>query len=71
MRKKSMAGELFKSMAGVQIVHIPHKGSGEARTSVMPHALQVRWILKHADDPREVDNRVYVFAPERGAVSVR
>ena len=36
-----------------------------------PHALQVRWILKHADDPREVDNRVYIFAPERGAVLVR
>lgn len=35
------------------------------------HALQMRWILKHADDPREVDNRVYVFAPERGAVAVR
>jgi tripartite-type tricarboxylate transporter receptor subunit TctC len=30
-----MAGELFKAMAGVEIVHIPHKGSGEARTSVM------------------------------------
>ena len=30
-----MAGELFKSMAGVDIVHIPHKGSGEARTSVI------------------------------------
>jgi tripartite-type tricarboxylate transporter receptor subunit TctC len=30
-----MAGELFKAMAGVDIVHIPHKGSGEARTSVM------------------------------------
>ena len=30
-----MAGELFKSMAGVDIVHVPHKGSGEARTSVM------------------------------------
>jgi tripartite-type tricarboxylate transporter receptor subunit TctC len=30
-----LAGELFKSMAGVDIVHIPHKGSGEARTSVM------------------------------------
>ncbi len=30
-----MAGELFKAMAGVAIVHIPHKGSGEARTSVM------------------------------------
>ncbi len=35
------------------------------------HALQVRWILKHADDPKEVDNRVYVFVPGRGAVSVR
>lgn len=30
-----MAGELFKALAGVDIVHIPHKGSGEARTSVM------------------------------------
>ena len=30
-----MAGELFKAMAGVDIVHIPHKSSGEARTSVM------------------------------------
>ena len=30
-----MAGELFKSMAQVDIVHVPHKGSAEARTSVM------------------------------------
>jgi tripartite-type tricarboxylate transporter receptor subunit TctC len=30
-----MAGELFKALAGVEVVHIPHKGSGEARTSVM------------------------------------
>jgi tripartite-type tricarboxylate transporter receptor subunit TctC len=30
-----MAGELFKALAGVDIVHIPHKGSGEARTSTM------------------------------------
>lgn len=30
-----MAGELFKAMAGVEIVHVPHKGSGEARTSVI------------------------------------
>ena len=30
-----MAGELFKSMAHVDIVHVPHKGSAEARTSVM------------------------------------
>jgi len=30
-----MAGELFKALAGVDIVHVPHKGSGEARTSVI------------------------------------
>ncbi len=30
-----MAGELFKAMAGVDIVHVPHKGSDQARTSVM------------------------------------
>jgi tripartite-type tricarboxylate transporter receptor subunit TctC len=30
-----MAGELFKAMAGVDIVHVPHKESSGARTSVM------------------------------------
>ena len=30
-----MAGELFKHMAGVDIVHIPHKGSDQARTAVL------------------------------------
>jgi len=30
-----MAGELFKSMSGSNIVHVPHKASGEARNSVI------------------------------------
>ena len=30
-----MAGELFKAMAEIDVVHVPHKGSAEARTSVM------------------------------------
>ena len=30
-----MAGELFKAMAGVDIVHVPYKGSSAARTDVM------------------------------------
>ena len=30
-----MAGELFKAMTGTDILHIPHKGSGEARASVI------------------------------------
>jgi tripartite-type tricarboxylate transporter receptor subunit TctC len=30
-----MAGELFKAMSGTDILHVPHKGSGEARASVL------------------------------------
>jgi tripartite-type tricarboxylate transporter receptor subunit TctC len=30
-----LAGELFKSMAGVDIVHVPHKGSDQARAAVL------------------------------------
>jgi tripartite-type tricarboxylate transporter receptor subunit TctC len=29
-----MAGELFKAMSGTQIAHVPHKASGDARTSI-------------------------------------
>ncbi len=36
-----MAGELFKAMAGVDIVHVPHKGSAEARTSVMSGQVEI------------------------------
>jgi tripartite-type tricarboxylate transporter receptor subunit TctC len=28
-----MAGELFKAMSGTDIVHVPHKASGEARNA--------------------------------------
>jgi tripartite-type tricarboxylate transporter receptor subunit TctC len=30
-----MAGELFKSMAGINIVHVPYKGSSEARNDLL------------------------------------
>jgi tripartite-type tricarboxylate transporter receptor subunit TctC len=36
-----MAGELFKAMAGVDIVHIPHKGSDQARASVLGGQVQM------------------------------
>jgi tripartite-type tricarboxylate transporter receptor subunit TctC len=36
-----MAGELFKAMAGVDIVHVPHKGSDQARASVMGGQVQM------------------------------
>ena len=36
-----MAGELFKSMAGVDIVHVPHKGSDQARTAILGGQVQM------------------------------
>ena len=36
-----MAGELFKAMAGVSIVHIPYKGSTGARTDVLGGQLEM------------------------------
>ena len=35
------AGELFKAMAGVDIVHIPHKGSDQARAAVLGGQVQM------------------------------
>ena len=36
-----MAGELFKSMSGTQIAHVPHKASGEARSAVLGGHVQM------------------------------
>src|SRR6187401_628810 len=36
-----MAGELFKAMSGTEIVHVPHKASGEARNSVIGGHVQM------------------------------
>jgi tripartite-type tricarboxylate transporter receptor subunit TctC len=36
-----MAGELLKAMTGTNIVHVPHRGSGEARNNVIGGHLQV------------------------------
>lgn len=36
-----MAGELFKAMSGTNIVHVPHKASGEMRNSVIGGHVQM------------------------------
>ena len=36
-----MAGELFKAMAGIDVVHVPYKGSGEARAGVLGGQVQM------------------------------
>jgi tripartite-type tricarboxylate transporter receptor subunit TctC len=36
-----MAGELFKSMTGIDVVHVPYRNSGEARTGVISGQVQM------------------------------
>ncbi len=36
-----MAGELFKAMSGTDIVHVPHKASGDARSAVLGGHVQM------------------------------
>jgi len=36
-----MAGELYKAMSGTNIVHVPHKASGEARSAVLGGHVQM------------------------------
>src|SRR5437868_4022015 len=37
-----MAGELFKTMAGIDLVHVPYRNSGEARSGVIGGQVQMR-----------------------------
>jgi tripartite-type tricarboxylate transporter receptor subunit TctC len=36
-----MAGELFKAMAGIDLVHVPYRNSGEARSGVIGGQVQM------------------------------
>ncbi len=53
-----MAGELFKSMSGTDILHVPHKSSGEARNDVMGGHVQMMFdavtAMKGAVETNEV-----------------
>ncbi len=55
-----MAGELFKAMSATDIVHIPHKASGEARSSVLGGHVQMMFdaITTMADNARAGQVRI-------------
>jgi tripartite-type tricarboxylate transporter receptor subunit TctC len=36
-----MGGELFKTMAGIDVVHVPYRNSGDARTGVISGQVQM------------------------------
>ena len=68
-----LAGELFKSMAAVDIVHVPYKGSSEARTGVMCGQVELMFdaittmtpIVKSGPRARACHHRAQAF--ERAA----
>lgn len=57
-----MAGELFKSMAGVNIVHVPYKGSSGARTDVMAGHVQMMFDAVTAMAPQVKAGKVKALA---------
>jgi tripartite-type tricarboxylate transporter receptor subunit TctC len=57
-----LAGENFKSLSGTDIVHIPHKGSGEARTSVIGGHVQMMMDAVTAMTPMIASGQVKALA---------
>ncbi len=57
-----MAGELFKTMASVDIVHVPYRNSGEARTGVIAGQVQMMIDAVPAMAPNIADHRVRALA---------
>jgi tripartite-type tricarboxylate transporter receptor subunit TctC len=57
-----MAGELFKAMAGIDVVHVPYRNSGEARTGVIGGQVQMMIDAVPAMAPNVAENQVRALA---------
>ncbi|WP_407118271.1 tripartite tricarboxylate transporter substrate binding protein [Bradyrhizobium sp. LMG 9283] len=57
-----MAGELFKAMAGIDIVHVPYRNSGEARGGVIGGQVQMMIDAVPAMAPNVAENQVRALA---------
>src|SRR3954467_1278102 len=57
-----MAGELFKTMAGVDLVHVPYRNSGEARSGVIGGQVQMMIDALPAMAPNISENQVRALA---------
>src|SRR6202048_2646439 len=57
-----MAGELFKTMAGIDIVHVPYRNSGEARSGVIGGQVQMMIDAVPAMAPNVAENHVRALA---------
>src|SRR6201994_4276849 len=57
-----MAGELFKTMAGIDLVHVPYRNSGEARTGVIGGQVQMMIDAVPTMAPNVAENQVRALA---------
>ncbi|WP_420865967.1 tripartite tricarboxylate transporter substrate binding protein [Bradyrhizobium elkanii] len=57
-----MAGELFKAMAGIDVVHVPYRNSGEARGGVIGGQVQMMIDAVPAMAPNVAENQVRALA---------
>jgi len=57
-----MAGELFKTMAGIDLVHVPYRNSGEARSGVIGGQVQMMIDALPAMAPNIGENQVRALA---------
>jgi len=64
-----MAGELFKAMAGVDIVHVPYRNSGEARSGVIGGQVQMMIDAVPAMAPNINEKQVRALATTGAARS--
>jgi tripartite-type tricarboxylate transporter receptor subunit TctC len=57
-----MAGELFKALAGINVVHVPYRNSGEARSGVIGGQVQMMIDAVPAMAPNVNDKQVRALA---------
>ncbi|KRR23740.1 Bug family tripartite tricarboxylate transporter substrate binding protein [Bradyrhizobium retamae] len=57
-----MAGELIKAMAGIDLVHVPYRNSGEARSGVIGGQVQMMIDAVPAMAPNVAENQVRALA---------
>jgi tripartite-type tricarboxylate transporter receptor subunit TctC len=57
-----MAGELFKTMAGIDVVHVPYRNSGEARNGVIGGQVQIMIDAVTTMAPNTAENQVRALA---------
>ncbi len=57
-----MAGELFKTMAGIEMVHVPYRNSGEARSGVIGGQVQMMIDALPAMAPNVNEKQVRALA---------